>query len=267
VSRQLVPSFRRSARPRPRPRPLTPTDVAAIKARPWPRLPWWLWVAALLTTAAMVVVAIALVAGNRQASVPLGARRPPPSGDLTHTVGNYRVPALTGAAGAGERRRAGCPRLASVTLAGTADQVALLEAAAEDACGLRSTAPIERARQALNHAGAEVAFAAFQLTGVESTTQLRPGQPPLVLVNADFQLRSAQAIAVELIHEGSHVADGRLPTAADELAARRAELDACQRLFTPNQRPSPNPGCVDAGDLLAKGDASALAELRKAGYR
>jgi len=250
-----------------RPRPLTSTDVAAIKARPWPRLPWWLWAAMSLTTVAMVVVVIGLIHGGKQASVPLGARRLPPSGDLTHTVGNYRVPALSGAAGADLRRHAGCPRLASVTLAGTADQVAQLEAAAEDACGLRTTTPIERARQALDHTNAEVAFAAFQLTGAESTTQLRPGQPPLVLVNADFQLRSAQAIAVELIHEGSHLADGRQPTAADELAARRAELDACQRLFTPGQRPSPNPGCVDAGALLAKGDADALAELRKAGYR
>jgi len=264
VERQLVPKFRRS---RLRPRPLTPTDVAALKARPWPRLPWWLWAAALLTTVALVVVVAGLLHGSGQASVPLGARRPPPSGDLTHTVGNYRVPALTGAAGADVRRHAGCPRLASVTLAGTADQVALLEAAAEDTCALRSTAPIERARQGLDHAGAEVAFAAFQLTGVESTTVLRPNQSPLVLVNADFQLRSPQAIAVELIHEGSHIADGRLPTAADELAARHAELDACERLFTPGQRPSPNPGCVDAGLLLAQGDANALAELRKAGYR
>ncbi|MDF2743685.1 MAG: hypothetical protein K0S88_5062, partial [Actinomycetia bacterium] len=28
-----------------RPRRLTPDEVAAIKARPWPRLPWWLWLA------------------------------------------------------------------------------------------------------------------------------------------------------------------------------------------------------------------------------
>lgn len=265
MDRSASNGFRRPRRLRPR--PLTPDDVAAIKARPWPRLPWWLWAAALLTTVAMVVIAVLLLSGNRQASVPLGARRPPPSGDLTHAVGNYRVPALSGVAGADVRRHAGCPRLAGVTLAGTAGQVAQLEAAAEDVCALRSTPAIERARQALNRAHAEVAFAAFQLTGVESTTQLRPGQPPLVLVNADFQLRSAQAVAVELIHEGSHVADGRQPSAADELAARRAELDACERLFVPNQRPSPNPGCVDAAELLAKGEGAALAELRKAGYQ
>ena len=40
-----------------RPRRLSPEEAAALKARPWPRLPWWLWLAVAVTTVAMVVVA------------------------------------------------------------------------------------------------------------------------------------------------------------------------------------------------------------------
>ena len=43
-----------------RPRRLGPDEAAALKARPWPRLPWWLWLAVAVTTVAMVVVAAGL---------------------------------------------------------------------------------------------------------------------------------------------------------------------------------------------------------------
>ena len=34
----------------PRARRLTPSEAAALKTRPWPKLPWWLWLAAVVTT-------------------------------------------------------------------------------------------------------------------------------------------------------------------------------------------------------------------------
>ena len=68
-----------------------------------------------------------------------------------------------------------------------------------------------------------------------------------------------------LAHEGAHVADGRPPTAAEELAARTTELEACGRLFTGGAQPSR--GCADAAALLSGDDASALARLKEAGYR
>jgi hypothetical protein len=249
-----------------RPRRLGPDEVAALKARPWPRLPWWLWLAAAVTTVAMVVTAAGLF-GSVPGQLPVAARRSPPAGDLSHGVGAIRIPVLEPANRALlVRRRATCPRLDRVTLVGTAGEVALLEQATDRLCALRSTAPVERARDGLQQARAQVAFAEFELAINESTTDF--GQdPPRVLVHAKFQQGEAapERVAAVLAHEGAHVADGRPPSAAGELAARSAELDACGRLFTGGVQP--NRGCADAAALLATDDASALRKLKEAGYR
>jgi hypothetical protein len=249
-----------------RPRRLGPDEVAALKARPWPLLPWWLWLAAAVTTAAMVVVAAGLF-GSVPGQLPVAARRSPPAQDLSHGVGAVRVPVLEPANRALlVRRRAGCARLDRVTLVGTAAEVALLDEAAGKLCALRSTAPIERARDGLQRRRALVAFAEFELAINESTTDF--GQdPPAVLVHAKFQQGGAAParVAAVLAHEGAHLADGHPPTAAEELAARAAELDACGRLFGGGVQP--NRGCADAAALLSGDDAGAIQRLQQAGYR
>jgi hypothetical protein len=281
VARQLTGRFRAPRLPAiGRPRRLSPEEAAALKARPWPRLPWWLWLAVAVTTVAMVVVATALF-GSVPDQLPVAARRSPPAADLSHGVGDIRVPILERQNRALlVRRQAGCPRLDRVTLVGTAAEVALLEAAADKLCALRSTAPIQRARGGLQDAAATVSFAEFELSINESTTDFGP-ERPTVLVHAKFQQGGAAAerVAVVLAHEGAHVADGRPPTAAAELAAgkaelvpaaseleaRKAELEACGRLFGGDVQP--NRGCADAAALLAGDDAGALQRLREAGYR
>jgi hypothetical protein len=252
-----------------RPRRLSPAEVAAIKSRPWPRLPWWLWLAVVVTAVAMVVIAVLLVGqgGGGPAPAGAGALRPPPADDLSHGIGAYRVPALEPAnASVVLRRRASCPRLAELTLVGTAGEVDLLSQAADLTCALRSTAEVERARAGLDRPGVQVAFAEFQIASVESTTLLRPGSPT-VLVTGAYSRRTPQRLAALLVHEGTHLAAGRAPTAADELAARKAELQACQRLFPAEGTTQPSHGCRDAARLLAGDDAEALAALRRAGYR
>ena len=249
-----------------RPRRLSAAEVDAIKSRPWPRLPWWLWLAAAVTTVAMLVVALLLVTHRGAEPVGVGGRRPPPAGALSHGVGDYRVPALDPAnTSRVVRRHATCPRLAGITLVGTPGEVDLLSQAADLTCALRSTPGIERARAALDRQGVTVAFAEFRVTTVESTTVLNP-KPPTVLVNGAFSERTPQRVSTVLIHEGAHLADGRAPTAAAELEADRAELEACQRLF-PAARVTPNQDCRDAAQLLATSDATALQALRAAGYR
>jgi hypothetical protein len=248
-----------------RPRRLTPAEAAALKARPWPRLPWWLWLAVAATTVVMVVVAIGLF-GRAPEPLPVAARRSPPTQDHSHGVGEVRVPALAPENQARlVRRQAGCARLAAVTLAGSAVEVGLLEEATAKLCALRSTPPIERARRALRETGAVVQFAEFELGINESTTVFGQGRPT-VLVNGKFQLggSGAERIAVLLVHEAGHLADGGPPTAATELAARKAELEACQRLF--GGEVQPNRGCADAAALLAGGEEAALRQLREAGY-
>jgi hypothetical protein len=249
-----------------RPRRLTPAEVAAIKARPWPRLPWWLWLAAALTTVTMVAVAAGIF-GSVPDQLPVAARRSPPAAGQSHGVGDLRVPILEPEnRDRLVRRQAGCARLDQVTLVGTAGEVALLDAAAARLCALRSTPPVERARAALQEARAVVAFARFELTINESTTVFGAG-PPEVLVHSKFQQGEAAAdrVAVVLAHEGAHVAGGGPPDAAGELAARTAELEACTRLFTGEAQP--NRGCADAAALLSGDDATATQKLKEAGYR
>jgi hypothetical protein len=248
-----------------RPRRLTPDEVAAIKARPWPRLPWWLWLAVALTTVAMVVVAVGIF-GTVPDQLPVAARRSPPAANQSHGVGDLRVPVLEPEnRGRLVRRQPACSRLDQVTLVGTADEVALLDAAAAKLCALRSTSPIEQARAGLQEARAVVAFARFELTINESTTVFGAG-PPEVLVHSKFQQGgvAADRIAVVLAHEGAHVAAGGPPDAAGELAARTAELEACGRLFSGGAQP--NRGCADAAALLSGDDASAIERLKEAGY-
>jgi hypothetical protein len=249
-----------------RPRRLSPAEAAALKARPWPRLPWWLWLAALVTSITMVVVAVGLF-GSAPEQLPVAARRSPPTPVLSHGVGPVRVPALEPKnRGLLVRRQVGCPRLDAVTLVGSAAEVAMLDAAAAKLCAMRSTAPIARARAALQESKVVVQFAEFRLSINESTTSFGQGRPT-VLVAGKFQQGEAVAerVAVVLVHEGGHVADGGPPTAAAELAARKAELEACGRLFTGGAQASR--GCADAAALLATDDAGALARLKEAGYR
>jgi hypothetical protein len=252
--------------PAPQSRPLTPVEAAAVKARPWPRLPWWLWLVAAATSALMVAAAVALVGADRSAA-PLGAGRSAPNGQFSHDVGEARVPALEEANRARvTRRHATCPRLAGLTLVGTSGEVDLLAEAADRVCGLRTTEPIDRARRALDRDHATVVFAEFRASGNESTTRFAPGGPT-VLVNGKFSRGPAERVAVLLVHEGAHLAAGGPPDAAGELAAVRAQADACQRLFPAQGRLGPNRSCLDAAVLLAAGETRALAALRAEGYR
>ena len=252
--------------PAPKPRPLTAAEAAAVKARPWPRLPWWLWLVVAATTVAMVAVAVSLVGGDRPAA-PLGAGRSPPSGQFSHDVGEARVPALDPASRAlVTRRRPDCPRLAGLTLVGAPGEVDLLAAAADRVCALRTTAPVDRARRALDRDHATVVFAEFRASGNESTTRFAP-DGPTVMVNGKFSRGPAERVAVLLVHEGSHLADGGPPDAAGELAAVRAQADACRRLFSGQERLGPNRSCLEGDALLAAGETRALAALRAAGYR
>ena len=249
-----------------RPRRVSSEEAAALKARPWPRLPWWLWLAAAVSTLILVATVVGIFRTVPD-QLPPAARRSPPAQGLSHGVGEISVPILLPAnRDRLVRRQASCPRLDRLTLVGTAGEVALLDAAATKLCALRSTPPIQRARTGLQEAGAVVSFAEFQLSINESTTRFGAGAPQ-VLVHAKFQQGAAapERVAAVLAHEGGHVADGRPPSAADELRARQSELEACDRLFGAGVQP--NRGCADAAALLAEDDAAAIRRLKEAGYR
>jgi len=274
------PSFRRIGRPR----KLTPEEAAALAARPWPRLPWWLWAVAAVAVAGLLVAVVGLLGQAGPPAPRLGERRSPPGGGLTHDLGAWRSAALAPAAqrqGFG-RGAATCPRLAGVTLAGTPSQVELLRLATDEVCALRSVDGVDAARTGLREARAVVAFAIYERSGNESAALLAPpagqqvslgGARAAVLLNPKFTEGepgvAAKRIAVLLVHEGAHLAAGTAPpTAEGELAARHAEVAACDLLFPEGARgPKATRGCQDARELLRGGDPAALAELRASGYR
>lgn len=251
----------------PRARPLSDEEVQELRRRPWPKLPWWLWLTAAVTTAAAVAATVLLLQVPDPEQVPLGARRSPPpaGGDRSHGVGAWLAPALDPANQERvARHEAGCDRLEGVTVAGAPEDAALLRLAAREACAFRSTPLIDAARQGLRERRAVVAFAGFEATGNESTLLFdtpRQGQVT-VLVNGKFQRGDPERVAVLLIHEGVHAAAGPTGSAEDELAARQAELAACRQAF-PVWREA-NRGCRDAEALLNQPDP--LAELQRAGY-
>ncbi len=270
----MAPGFRRPRfLPRTSPRKLGEAEVAAIKQRPWPRLPWWLWTVVILALAGAVVVAtlILVTATSRPADIRLGARRSPPGAGLTHDVGPWSAAALRPGRAGVVVERATCPRLADLRLAGTPAEVGSLRQAASAVCALRSTGGIDPARTALDEADAVVAFADFTATGNESTAVLRPaeglqlhGARVAVLLNAKFRSNAAVRAVPLLVHEGAHLAEGA-DDAEAELAARQVEVIACDRVFPPGGL-EPNRGCGYARDLLAPGRDEALIELRAAGY-
>jgi hypothetical protein len=266
----------------PKRRKLDEAEIKAIRARPWPRLPAWLWLAAGLSTLAMIALAAALVLrpGPADVTVPLGARRSPPADGLSHGVGAWRAPALERpTAGRAEVARGDCPRMSRVVVTGTDGDVRLLQEAVGKVCALRSEGGIDQARAALDRTAVVIAFAGFTATGNESTMLLAPylvprpldlrGGSVAVLVNGKFAGGAPERIAALLIHEGAHLAaqGAQPPTAEGELAARRTELAACNRLFPADGGLRPSRGCQDAKALVDLGEVRALAELRAAGYR
>ncbi|HEU0130896.1 MAG TPA: hypothetical protein VFQ85_07900 [Mycobacteriales bacterium] len=234
----------------------------AVK-RPWPRLPRWFAIGAVVALVAFVAVAVVAVVGiARFTEQPLYERRSPSlAGQQSHTVGRVTLPEaplapvdcgvvrglrVQGGPETGplltEVLRGLCKRIAGVGPYGArlADRIVLL------------------ARQ-----GAVVSFANFGRTGELTTTVA--GSPPRVLVSDAFLRGGGQFkgfLLPELAHELWHAGSTDL-TAEDELLARKVELAACADI--PGSEAFR--GCTDAKRIVDDGDAAALAALRAAGYR
>lgn len=228
----------------------TPTSELADQV-----LPRWF----VLTAIAMIPIAIAAVIGAFMAfgpdRVPVAARRPPPAGGLTTGVGAFRVgssdpvpvPQL-------------CPTLDGTRVAGAvADQRALITGL-NALCRIRLDVDVATRLQQFAREGGVLRLAQFQVTGVDSTADLR-AEPPKIYVNAKFARTDPTWIAPLIAHDTTFL-DLDPATAEGALAARRVEAQVCAELAA-GRRPSR--GCGDAKALLSLPDP--LAALRAAGFR
>lgn len=218
-------------------------------------LPRWFVVLCVTLVPVAVIAAIAAFAVFDTDEVPVAQRRPPPSDELTHDVGDYAV-------GTSEPvpYTDACPRLHGVHIAGSeADQQALrlgLAALCNTSLPPVITDHLERFAQDQGI----VRFAQFQSTGIDSAALL-DANPPQILLNAKLQRGDPLWIAPVVVHDVMLLA-GTPDTAQAALTARQAEDLVCDRVLGGRRE---SRGCDDAEELLSLPDP--LEALRSAGYR
>lgn len=131
-------------------------------------------------------------------------------------------------------------------------------------CTLRGgSIPPEVARAIDGFDGATIRIAEFSRTGIESTVDF---SERTIWVNLKLTRRTSPTshLTPVLLHEAWHLANAsERVTAQQELAARRAEHEACRQFIPSDDRPR---WCEDARDLVSMPEADAIALLAAAGY-
>lgn len=240
------------------PPPTNPRDpwrkapVGELQEQLLPR--WFVLLCVALVPVAIVAAIVAFVIFDTD-EVPVAQRRPPPTGELTHDVGDYVV----GTSDPVVYEEA-CSLLQGVQIAGSeADQQAL-RLGLSALCNTSLPPVISDHVTKFAQDGGIVRFAQFQSTGVDSTA-LRDGDPPQILLNAKLQRSDPLWIAPVVVHDVMLLA-GAPETAQGALTARQAEDLVCDRILSGRRE---SRGCDDAEALLGLPDP--LGALRAAGYR
>jgi hypothetical protein len=231
----------------------------AVK-RPWPTLPRWFVIGAVVSLVGFVAVgAIAVTAMVRYKEQPLYERRSASlSGEQSHHVGRVVLPK------AGTFPVA-CGAIRGLSVQGGAEAGALLADAIGGLCkripSIETYGPQLADRiAALAKQHAVVSFADFGRTGELTTTIAGPR----ILMSDAFLRGGGQFkgfLLPELAHELWHAGSTSL-TAEDELQARKVELAACA--LVPSS--AVFRGCTEAKRIVKAGDDAALRGLRAAGF-
>lgn len=229
--------------------------------RPWPALPRWFVVGITLASVAIVSVLGYAVAQLSRSPQPVTKRRTPSSATASHDAGKVELRVTV-------RRPAPCGAVDGLQVAGaTAGDADLLAEVVAGVCkNIRTVAaPAEARVVAAAKRGAIIAFAQFERTGEDSTTEY--GAPPRVAINARFSTRGRLFkgyLAGVVLHELMHAGGPAGPvTAAEEFLARSAENQLCS-IVLPNHVTGRS--CSDARAIIDMGKDEALKSLRAAGY-
>lgn len=218
-------------------------------------LPRWFVVTALAAVAAAVVVAAAALILPTRSTVPVEARRPPPSAEYTTAVGAVEVGTTEAVV-----YDAPCALIDGVRIAGSDADQAILRRGLAGLCNTGLPDDVRDAVRTFARNGGTVRFATFEATGVDSTGTRDPTEP-VILVNTRFQRTQPSWIAPLIVHDAV-LRSGDPRTARTALAARRAEAVVCDRLVGAD---SDNRACADAEAVTSLDDP--LAALRGVGFR
>jgi hypothetical protein len=221
----------------------------------------WFVVAMLVLVPVALGVSVWAATSIQRDGIPAAERRPP---------GGPTVTIERGAAELGESREVepgpGCSQ--GIRLVGDPGARAAGRRALAGACTLIDSGAFpeaERGLRAWSRADGQLRIAAFQLTGVESSSRLEDDRLVMEL-NAKFQFEDATRAAPAVVHQLVLLADPGFPgtevSAERELLGVRAQAEACAQLRFDDQPPR---GCLDVEELLAEEDP--IAALVDAGYR
>ena len=217
-------------------------------------LPRWFVLTAIATVVVAVIVLVTAFALPRGERVPVEARRPPASDMYTTAVGEVQ----TGVAPP-QAYDAPCDLLQGLRVAGTEADRGHLRRGLAGLCNIALPADVADDVRRLAAQGGTVRFATFEATGVDSTASREA--PATVFVNARFQRTDPLWIAPLVVHDAVLRRADRVSTADGALAARRAELQTCDRLLGQAER---SRACADAAALLDLEDPRAA--LREVGF-
>lgn len=225
-----------------------------------PVLPRWFVLGMLVLAPAAVGVTLWALLAIPDDELPPAERRPPGTAEVTYDRGEAR----RGETGTTEEGPA-CAR--RVALEGEDGARAAGRAALRTLCEVLAEPELRAARDGLNRwAGGRLRFAAFERSGVESSTRIEEGAP-VVELNAKFRLADAAHAAPVLVHELTVLGAGEFPGTAVGATtvwrATQAQHRACEALGLLDDRPPR--GCRDAAALLAEPDP--LDALVEAGFR
>jgi hypothetical protein len=240
--------------------PLTGDGLPALPTGE-PVLHRWFVLTMLLLVPVALGVSVWAATSIQRDTIPAAERRPP---------GGPTVTIERGAAELGESRdvEPGPTCSQGIRIVGDAGARAAGRRALAGACALLDSGAYPEAEvglRAWTRADGQLRIAAFQLTGVESSTRLEDDRLVMEL-NAKFQFEDATRAAPAVLHQLVLLADPDFPgteiSAERELLGVRAQADACASLGFPDQPPR---GCLDVEELLAEDDP--IAALVDAGYQ
>jgi hypothetical protein len=256
-----VTARRRDPEPEGRPT-LPPMAGDGLPALPTgePVLHRWFVIAMLVLVPAAIAVSIWAVLSIQREELSAAERRPP---------GGPTVTIERGAAELGTSRdvEPGPSCTQAIRIVGDDGARAAGRRALAGACALLDTGQFpdaERGLRAWTGGDGQLRIAAFQLTGVESSTRVEDDRLVMEL-NAKFQFEDATRAAPAVLHQLVLLADPDFPgttiSAERELLGAQTQAAACERLGFPEQPPR---GCLDVTELLDEDDP--LEALVAAGY-
>jgi hypothetical protein len=220
---------------------------------------WFVLAMLVLVPLALVVTVWAALSIQRD-ELSAAERRPPGGETVTIERGAAELPTTQQV-----EPGPGCSQ--AIRIVGDDGARAAGRRALEGACALLGTGEFAEAERGLRtwiRAGGQLRIAAFELTGVESSTRLEDDRLVMEL-NAKFQFEDATRAAPAVLHQLVLLADPDFPgtaiSAERELLGARTQAAACALLPAVDHPPR---GCLDATELLEEDDP--LQSLVDAGY-